>query len=189
MKKILTFICVVAMLSLMLLGCGNNEQGEVIAPIEGTSFIETAVVETSAAISSEEEPSDPITLDDAIIAAIFEEGKRYSEGEASCEGHILMDKVEAKNQVICYLLTMYGNYEFENGNFVKCSGSGVIPAVLTFEQTDGKYTLLYYNEPEDGSNYVESIKDLFPENLWARCITIEEDDRIELERGWRLRRF
>ena len=39
-----------------------------------------------------------------------------------------------------------------------------------------------YEEAEDGSDFVPSIKKMFPEDLWARCISIEEDDMSELEK-------
>ncbi len=41
---------------------------------------------------------------------------------------------------------MYGEYQFQDGNFVKEAGSGAIPAVLTFVQKGGQYILKTYEE-------------------------------------------
>ncbi len=135
------------------------------------------------------ELDNPMALDDAISSAILKTNSaNFAQGELEAEGHILMDSEEDGAQIKAYILSMFGEYEFENGNFVKCSGTGVIPAVVTFVLNDAKeFTLVSYEEPEDGSNFVPSVKALFPEDLWARCITIEDEDRNELtklERGY-----
>jgi len=127
---------------------------------------------------------NPTALDDAISSAIFKSNAGvYYEGELAAEGHILMSSEEEGPQVKAYVLSMYGEYEFQNGNFVKCAGSGAIPTVITFVLNDSKeYTIVSYEEAEDGSDFVPSIKKMFPEDLWARCISIEEDDMSELEK-------
>ena len=132
---------------------------------------------------------NPTALDDAISSAILKSNAGvYAQGELAAEGHILMSSEEDGPQIKAYCLAMYGEYEFENDNFIKCSGSGAIPTVITFVLNDSKeYTLVSYEEAEDGSNFIPSVKRLFPEDLWARCITIEEDDYNELkkiERGY-----
>ena len=57
---------------------------------------------------------------------------------------------------------MFGYYGFQNGMFIKVSGSGVIPAVMIFEKNGTDYRLLEIKYPEDGEGYTESIKQLFP---------------------------
>ncbi|WP_034466004.1 hypothetical protein [Butyrivibrio proteoclasticus] len=185
-KRLALCVCVVTAFAMILGGCGKKtgDSGEAANESSSVEAAATASTEEVASVEATSAPEslDPITLEDAITAAIFEKGADYRQGEVAGEGHIIMGQEEVSNQVICYLLTMYGSYEFENGNFVKCAGSGAIPAVLTFTVNDGVYELLYYNEPVDGSGFVDSVKDLFPESLWSRCITIEEDDMIELTR-------
>ena len=46
----------------------------------------------------------------------------------------------------------------------------------------GTYEFVSIVEAEDGSAFVDSIKKNFPEDLWSRCITIEDDDRNELNK-------
>ncbi len=127
---------------------------------------------------------NPTALDDAIASAILKaNATMYSQGETSAEGHILMDSEEEGPVTKCYVLATYGNYEFQNGNFVKSSGSGVIPTVISFTTNDsGEYAVISYEEPTDGNGFVDDIKKMFPEELWSRCITIEDDDQNELSK-------
>ena len=70
--------------------------------------------------------------------------------------------------VKCYVLETFGAFEFQDGNFVECEGSGVIPAVVTVKKSeDGTYEFVSMVEAEDGSGFVDSIKENFPEALWS----------------------
>ncbi len=195
MKKRFLMWAVTAVMSFaMLTGCGKTQ--EVPAPQEPVSeaSVEEASVQeevpaeaSSEEVSTEEEIQDarPTSLDDALGIAVIENNKdNYLAGEMIGEGHILMDKDgDEQGKQRCYVLAMYGWYEFEDGNFVKCSGSGAIPCVITLERNvAGEYNVVSYEEAEDGSGFVPSIKKLFPEKLWSRCITIDDDDRNELEK-------
>ena len=85
--------------------------------------------------------------------------------------------------VTVYALTMYGAYQFQDGNFVKNGGSGGIPAVIQIRDEDnGVWKLENYEEPLDGGLYGDSIRSMFPEELWKRCIAIREEDLKELKR-------
>lgn len=106
----------------------------------------------------------------------------YTGEECVAEGHRILDMEEGETETKLYVLTMYGEYQFQNGNFVKEAGSGVIPAVLAFKKDDiGAYKLSSYEKPEDGSGYVESIERLFPKELQQICITPTEEVRADLE--------
>ncbi|MDO4330928.1 MAG: DUF4825 domain-containing protein [Lachnospiraceae bacterium] len=107
------------------------------------------------------------SLDEAVSAAILEYSQpAYCEDEAAGEGHLILETQEKDDEVIVYALTMYGSYQFQDGNFVKNSGSGAIPAVITLEENpDGSLWWKWYQTPEDGSRYQDSIKTLFPESV------------------------
>ena len=96
---------------------------------------------------------------DAIIS---DNAGSYYEGECSAEGHKILGSSLSGNRLKVYTLTMYGNYGFQNDMFVKVSGSGVIPAVLTFEKNGEEYILLEIEYPLDGAGYIKSIKRMFP---------------------------
>lgn len=124
-------------------------------------------------------------LDEAIAEVILQQNNdKYPANYEACgEGHIIMDMVKHGNKVTVYALTMYGAYQFQDGNFVKDSGSGVIPAVIQFrKENNGVWNLENYQEPLDGGLYHDSVHSLFPDELWDRCISTQEDDKQELKR-------
>ena len=106
----------------------------------------------------------PSGLDPVVSDAILTRNHgSYLAGECQGEGHFIMDSSTKGRTVTAYVLAMYGEYGFEDGNFVKVSGSGVIPTVITFS-TDGKgsYSMLSYQEPEDGAGYAASCQKTIP---------------------------
>lgn len=121
-------------------------------------------------------------VETAVSAAILDKNmERYLAGECAGEGHIILSTEEEKDQVTVYMLAMFGWYQFQDGNFVKSSGSDAIPTVMTFQrEKDGSYLLSDYKTAQDGSLYTPSIKELFPEKFWDICIIPSEDDRNEL---------
>ena len=130
------------------------------------------------------------TLEKAVSAAILENNRyRYSQDrEAFGEGHKLLGQEETKTTATVYALTMYGTYQFQDGNFVKAGGTGVVPVVIQMaKEPDGAYVALRYREPEDGTGYTESIQEMFPKNLWEQCLSTSDRDRDDLttqERAW-----
>lgn len=115
---------------------------------------------------------DETNTDNMISAAILEQSKDgYLSGECRAEGHIILGtekiaKTGSSNTegIAVYALVSYGEYGFENGNFEKISGSGVIPTKITFDMT-GK--VINYEMPSDGSEYQSSLKKLFPKEYWS----------------------
>ncbi len=190
-NRVIAMLTVALLTSTMIAGCGKQEAAPSEAPaaVEEASVAEApaeAPVEASTEEVVQEAPEITSSLDDAIASGIILcNNNLFKAGETQGEGHILMDQDEPdeNGEIKCYCLEMFGAYEFQDGNFVKCAGTGVIPAVITVKaKDDGSYELISIVEAEDGSNFVDSIKRDFPEPLWSRCITIEDDDRNELER-------
>lgn len=123
------------------------------------------------------------TLDQAVAAAVLENNRYiYSQDcEAYGEGHKLLGQEETGDRVVVYALTMYGSYQFQNGNFVKNGGTGTLPVVIQVaKEPDGSYVAVHYQRPEDGGGYQESIRKLFPEELWARCLSPAAQDQDDL---------
>lgn len=122
------------------------------------------------------------SLDEAVSAAVLEySGSVYCENEAAAEGHLILETEEKEDEVIVYALTMYGSYQFQDGNFVKDSGTGVIPAVITLnENADGSLWWKWYQNPQDGSGYQDSIEALFPESIWESCMKPDSKQRDAL---------
>lgn len=122
--------------------------------------------------------------DSLVEKAIVSENQgKYTGDECVGEGHRILGVEIHRQETKIYVLTMYGEYQFQDGNFVKASGSGTIPAVLTFvEDKNGEYTLTSYEMPEDGDGYTKSIQRLFSENIQEICINPPEDIRADLKR-------
>ncbi|MDO4562724.1 MAG: DUF4825 domain-containing protein [Clostridia bacterium] len=97
----------------------------------------------------------------------------YQDGECSGEGHVIYDVLRTDDKVEVFAIASYGEYGFQNGNFVKISGSGVIPTKITYTP---EYSFVAYEVPKDGSLYEESLKELFPEPLWDMALEIDAYD-------------
>ena len=123
-----------------------------------------------------------MTLDEMVSYALLTKNDgRYAVGECKAEGHIILGSEEKDNETYVYALTMYGEYGFEDDNFVKVSGSGVIPAVIIFSENEQGEKTNEIKWPLDGSAYVKSIKELFPEEYHNRVLSIAKADNEELK--------
>ncbi len=121
--------------------------------------------------------------DKAIADAIMGKNREdYLEGECSAQGHVLLATQRSENgnsqRTVLYLLTTYGEYGFENNNFVKISGTGIIPVKLTL---DADNHVVEYWTPQDGSYYAPDIKKTFPEELYSRVIPDLDTYRVSME--------
>lgn len=154
-------------LSIFFLASCNNDVG-IIGGADGPTSI----------IISEK------SLDNMVSNALLSNNQgKYLDGECTAEGHIILGSEVKDNETLVYVLTMYGEYGFQDDNFVKVSGSGTIPAVIVFSE-DGNLSKI--NWPEDGSKYAESIKDMFPKAYHNRVLSIKDKDTEELEKQERI---
>lgn len=146
-----------------------------------TGFEEAAgsgEAESDRAVMGKAESAELIyDMEEAVADAILhEKSDAYMLGECQAEGHHILDTEAEGEQITAYVLAMFGYYGFEDGNFVKVSGSGAIPTVITFKKhPDGSYGLIDYREVMDGGMYLDSLKELFPERLQEQCLHVPED--------------
>lgn len=189
-KMIIIYFVSLLILMLVITGCagGLDEPSAKNTALPSESSIEETRT-VSPTIPETVPKSTPApttqTLDEVVTGAILEHNKDKfpANNEAYGEGHIIMDTVQDGEIVTVYALTMYGSYQFQDGNFVKNGGSGGIPAVIQIRDEDnGVWKLENYEEPLDGGLYGDSIRSMFPEELWKRCIAIREEDLKELKR-------
>lgn len=128
------------------------------------------------AVSSSGKRGAATSIDDAVSRGITSASQKYGEGETAAEGHIILKTVEDQGIVTVYTIASLGVFGFENGIFTVVSGTGAIPTVMTFKKSpEGGYSLLKYQEPQDGSGNVESLKKMFPISLWNRVLSGHED--------------
>lgn len=76
---------------------------------------------------------------------------------------------------------MFGEYGFENGNFVKVSGSGIIPVVFTFTNSENGLVCTKMEDPEGGARYGDSIRRMFPSEYWDRVLSPSDSVQQELK--------
>ncbi|MBP3360032.1 MAG: DUF4825 domain-containing protein [Clostridia bacterium] len=110
-----------------------------------------------------------MTDDELVSYAILSRNSgRYLDGECMGEGHIILGNEAGENGArTIYALTTTGFYGFENDCFIKVSGSGVIPARITF---DSDNNVTEYLMPQDGSLYKESIEEIFPKKYHGKIL-------------------
>lgn len=107
-------------------------------------------------------PSKAMLSSMVAEALLADEVYEHYGSECNGEGHKILGSSISGDRLKVYALTMSGNYGFRNDMFIKVTGTGVIPAVLTFE-TDGEdYKLLTMEYPGDGTDYGKSIRQMFP---------------------------
>ncbi len=113
-------------------------------------------------------------LNNSVHKAVLAQNSKYAEGEASTEGHVILDVDKEADTFKVYTVSSFGAFSFENGIFTKTSGSGAIPTVITFSKNNnGKFALISYKEPQDGDLYESSVKSLFPEKLQSKVLNAQ----------------
>lgn len=165
-------------------GTGSSKNQE-NTPNQNSASESADDVNTSGEASRTEVPSP---LDDAVSSAILAGNSAwYPSNECAGEGHIILGTKENGSMFTVYALTIYGGYGFEDGNFVKSAGTGVLPVTIDFTVNEnGDYELANYHVPLDGSLYEGSIRQMFPAEYQERCLSPSEEDKKELERQERL---
>lgn len=129
------------------------------------------------------EIAKPRTINEAVAYAIKEQGNSYRSGEVITEGYIILDTKEKDDRVIVYTIASVGIFGFENGIFTKVAGSGAIPTVITLvKDENSNYSIAEYKEPMDGAGHAESIKDMFPQDLWDSVFKDTQNTYTELEK-------
>ncbi len=148
------------------------EDNTVKATVKNTKVEETAETEEAENIKSQE--PERLTLEQAVSLALkTQDNYGFTPTECFGEGHIILGYDDSNPDLIeIYALTSVGWYSFENGNFVKESGTGTIPAVVTLDNNNN--VALEY--PEDGGGYTESIEGMFPQEYHERIFAQSEED-------------
>lgn len=126
-------------------------------------FLGAAIINKNSGSDSYNDRVHPV-LGEQIIK---KNSGSYLEGETCGEGHILLGSSEIDEGTAYYLLTTYGEYGFENGYFVKVAGTGVIPVRII---TDKNGNVTEYQEPKDGSLWMDSLKEIFPEPYLSQAV-------------------
>ena len=130
----------------------------------------------------------PEKLDNAIAQAIIDYNKESDayvpEDWFECcgEGHAVLGMEENDDEVTVYAVCSYGRYFFMNGNLVFNTGYVAVPTVIKFEVDEsGNYIYKSHTEALDGSVYMDSVKELFPDNIAEKAMNTDEKELEKLD--------
>ena len=120
-------------------------------------------------------------LENAISDAIIQTHRGgYKLGTYACEDHEIFatESVDTGDYetVNVYMWVNYGEFIKYGDSLVEISGSAC-PTVLTFDCVDGKYNLTEYWTAEDGTRYVDSIREKYPKNIVSEVLSYNYDSK------------
>ena len=91
---------------------------------------------------------------------ILQSQDQYEQTDVQFEVHKVYGTLQEGETMTVYLWSFYNRFNRETGN-EEVSGASR-PITLTLRQTGGKYKVIDYKEPEDGSQFVDSVEKMFP---------------------------
>lgn len=94
------------------------------------------------------------------------------------EAHELYGTEEKDGKVKAYIWSRLQEYDFKDGSLIDGAGTSM-PLVLTLEKKGDTYNVLDFSAPQDGSQYFESIKKLFPEKYIEKILERNNADDLE----------
>lgn len=93
--------------------------------------------------------------------------------------HELENSGEGNDTLTLYIMSSYSAYQFVNDTFCEMGGTGNLPVVITMERIidkaadQTKFLITDYQLPTDGMKWADSIKELFPEDLWEDILSFQ----------------
>lgn len=108
-------------------------------------------------------------MDQVISNTIMEHNKdALSQKDKQFEAHKIYGADE-KNGLICiYLFALYEGYNKSTGTEIQSGHS--YPALIKLAKEDNEYIVKEYKEPTDGSEYKESVKNMFPSKYSKKAL-------------------
>ena len=90
----------------------------------------------------------------------------------------LLDEVIKDDHYNFYAWVLEGKYYLENNEIKESSGSS-IPYKFVIKKKDGKFIVVDYKIPRDGSYYVKDIKDIFPREVERSMDDVHSDGTVK----------
>jgi len=118
--------------------------------------------------------ADAQAIDDAVSEAILTKNAgHYLEGAYRTQAHVTLRTEEIEEQVTVYAVAYYLEYDSDGNTLLDISGS-LVPVAITLERDDDGYRLVEYWEPQDGTYYVDSIREKFPAEIADEAVSCEQ---------------
>lgn len=160
--------------------CARNSDGQTVElTYDGAGYSIYAVMGKTAADKNTTEDDDPQpqTVEDAAISSAVREHFRDEVPtgllhftsynllkKTEISGTPLYGKEEHVKKIIFYLQVLHQKYSMQNGKPTLLQ-EDLSPAVLTFDISDGSYTLEEYWEPRKGADYDADLKAKVPHEI------------------------
>ena len=90
----------------------------------------------------------------------------------------LLDEVTKDDHYNFYAWVLEGKYYLENNEIKESSGSS-IPYKFVIKKKDGKFIVVDYKIPRDGSYYPKDIKNIFPRDVRSFIDDVHSDGTIK----------
>ncbi len=117
-------------------------------------------------------------LHDAVLTLAWPDPN----GECWVEGHVVLGEEEKDDTTEVYAQIFYQNYGFMDGVFTDTGGGSIGPVTMVFDHTAEGYALREIIEPEDGTEYMPSIRAMMPEECIEKMHNEGDANRAEMER-------
>ena len=109
----------------------------------------------------EEEKHITEKMDEAISEYIIQnKTTSFAHTEKQFEVHKIYGTSESNGILSIYMWSYMGGFNKSTGTEVQAGQS--VPAVIRLSEKNGKYTVIEYEEPLDGSMWLPSLEEMFP---------------------------
>lgn len=110
-----------------------------------------------------------LAVDTAVLA---DNDGKYLEGEFKTVSNKILRVKRGIFETKVYALCLYDEWSLQNGLLYSVSGS-FTPVAMTFKNpssSNAPYKLKSYETPDDGAQYSDSVKRIFPVSLWLEVM-------------------
>lgn len=111
-------------------------------------------------------------MDNVISTAIIEHNEPLlDKTDEQFEVHKIYGTKEEDGIIDLYLYTLYEGYDLSTGDEVQAGAS--LPAHIEIKEEGNHYTVVKYEEPDDGSTHQSSLESMFPKKLAKKAMKDE----------------
>lgn len=111
-------------------------------------------------------------MDRVISTSIIEHNEPLlDKTDEQFEVHKIYGTKEEDGTIDVYLYTLYEGYDLSTGDKAQTGAS--LPAHIELKEEGNQYTVVKYEEPDDGSTHQSSLESMFPKKLAKKAMKDE----------------
>ncbi|MEA4815898.1 MAG: M56 family metallopeptidase [Lachnospiraceae bacterium] len=139
------------------------------------SIIDPSLFEELEKLSEIKLSSSAKNLDYCVSQAILNENSSNSiNGDLATESHVILTTSESGDYVIVYTMAMFMEFGYAGSGFFETGGNHMPVAITFLRKPTGEYELYKYWVPKDGSYYADSIRRVFPAEIYNDAIDTQK---------------